>query len=141
MFHGPLHPGAANSEGTDVELMQCTTVTVSITDTLCAHACEGVHPAPPACRVPTITSRISHQTSAQELLRQCAAADQRGAQLLASRDAAVQGAVAALQEYTAALTLLLPPDYSQESNHSQWSAALEAALDDLSPTVRAHIMY
>ena len=76
----------------------------------------------------------------QDLLRQCAAADQQGAQLLATRDAAVQGAVAALQEYTAALKLLLPPDYSQESNHYQWSAALEAALGDLSPLVSICIM-
>jgi hypothetical protein len=69
----------------------------------------------------------------QELLRACTAADQQGATLLAARDRATQGVVAALQEFIAALTLLLPPNYATQSHHAKWARALQSLLRN--PTV------
>ena len=36
--------------------------------------------------------------------------------------------MAALQEFIAALTLLLPPDYAAESHHAKWAQALQSLL-------------
>ena len=73
---------------------------------------------------------------AEELLSASAAADQQGAALLASRDRAAQGAVAALQEFVAALTLLLPPDYAAQSQHAKCAAALRSLLRTPAAQVR-----
>ena len=73
----------------------------------------------------------------QELLRACTAADQQGATLLAARDRATQGVVAALQEFVAALTLLLPPSYAAESHHVKWARGLQCLLRN--PTSQASL--
>ncbi len=76
--------------------------------------------------------------AAEDLLSASAAADQQGAALLASRDRAAQGAVAALQEYVAALTLLLPPDYVTQSHHAKCAAALRSLLRAPTAQVQTH---
>ncbi|KAK9822206.1 hypothetical protein WJX81_005370 [Elliptochloris bilobata] len=57
-----------------------------------------------------------------------AAADQEGQALLARRDKAAHAATAALQEYTAALQLVLPARYAASTHHARWGAALAAGV-------------
>ncbi len=72
-----------------------------------------------------------------ELIAECAALDQEGAQLLAARDGALHPAIAALQEYMAALKAVMPADYMQQSQHVMWAAAFQQALEASSHEVCA----
>ena len=63
----------------------------------------------------------------QSLLQQAQHLDQQVSQILAQQGHTLQGGIAALQELTAALQLVLPLGYAEGSAHFKWAAALEAS--------------
>lgn len=71
------------------------------------------------------------------VLLQASAADTHGAELLAQRSEAVAQLASLLQQYCAALTLLLGgPGYAAGTGHAAWLPALEAAAAADAPQVR-----
>ena len=63
----------------------------------------------------------------QSVVQQAQHLDQQVAQTLAQQGHSLQGGIAALQELTAALQLVLPLEYAEGSAHFKWAAALEAS--------------
>ena len=70
-----------------------------------------------------------------ELVAECASLDQEGTQLLAARDGALHPAIAALQEYMAALKAVTPAGYLQQAHHAVWAGAFHRTLQSPSPEV------
>ncbi|KAK9858004.1 hypothetical protein WJX84_009412, partial [Apatococcus fuscideae] len=64
-----------------------------------------------------------------ELITECAALDQEGTELLAARDGALHPAIAALQEFMAALKAVTPVGYTQQAQHFVWAGAFREALE------------
>ncbi len=62
------------------------------------------------------------------LLHQAHSIDQQASQLLAQRGQGILAGLAGLQAYSAALRLVLMPDYSDSSHHSQWARAVDSAI-------------
>ena len=63
----------------------------------------------------------------QSVMQQAQHLDHQISQILTRQGHAVQGGIAALQELTAALQLVLPLEYAEGSAHFKWAAALEAS--------------
>ncbi len=61
------------------------------------------------------------------LLHQAHSIDQQATQLLSQRGQGILAGLAGLQAYSAALRLVLTPDYSDTSHHSQWAQAVDSA--------------
>ncbi|KAL0031856.1 hypothetical protein WJX79_000268 [Trebouxia sp. C0005] len=62
------------------------------------------------------------------LLHQAHSIDQQATQLLAQRGQGILAGLAGLQAYSAALRLVLTPDYSDSSHHSRWAQAVDSAI-------------
>ncbi|KAK9839154.1 hypothetical protein WJX74_010625 [Apatococcus lobatus] len=82
---------------------------------------QALHHHPP---VPATLSGPS-----AELITECAALDQEGTELLAARDGALHPAIAALQEFMAALKAVTPVGYTQQAQHFVWAGAFREALE------------
>ena len=63
----------------------------------------------------------------QSLMQQAQHLDHQVSQILAQQGHTLQGGIAALQELTAALQLVLPLEYAEGSAHFKWAAALETS--------------
>lgn len=71
-----------------------------------------------------------------QLLQQAYGLDQQASALFAQRQQALLAGVAGLQAYSAALRLLLGPDYLASSHHYHWAQAIDASLNASDSQVR-----
>jgi hypothetical protein len=61
------------------------------------------------------------------LLHQAQSVNQQATQLLTQRGQGILAGLHGLQAYSAALRLVLMPNYSDTSHHSQWAPAVDSA--------------
>lgn len=77
-------------------------------------------------RLAAATGR-SQMPITRSLMQQAQHLDHQVSQILAQQGHTLQGGIAALQELTAALQLVLPLEYAEGTAHFKWAAALEAS--------------
>lgn len=99
---------------------------------LCCINAAGLVSSLGASSIPSIVQAALQSSQRQitippMLLHQAHSIDQQATQLLAQRGQGILAGLDGLQAYSAALRLVLTPDYSDSSHHSQWARAVDSA--------------